>query len=214
MIIFRYKSNQDTFTIQKQGDCVFTLSFNQTPVRTYASAEEAAEDILQGHTGIAAWDRLLEADRAEERLQKKEGSVRGVWKEESVDASQTWTDVSPCILIIENDADIRRLYKSELEDEGFRIIEAWDEQSALDTFNAGGVDLIVLDVHLGGYYGLKLLQMASAKKSKVPVILCTAYPCYRYDYVSWLADAFVLKNSDLSVLIKEVRRLLPVEVQH
>jgi len=214
MIIFHYKSNQDTFTIQKQGDYVFTLNFNQTPVRTYASAEEAAEDIRQGHTGIAAWDRLLEADRVERRPQVEEGSLRGVWEEATADATRTRTDAPPCILVIEAEADIRRVYKSELEAEGFRVIEAWDEQSAMEIFNAGGVDLIVLDVHLGGYNGLNLLQRVSAKKPKVPVILCTAYSCYRYDHVSWLADAFVLKSPDLTDLMKEVRRLIPAGVQH
>jgi len=42
----------------------------------------------------------------------------------------------------------------------------------------------------------------------MPVILHTAYARYQNDFMTWLADAFVVKSSDLSVLKKTVEELL------
>jgi len=64
-----------------------------------------------------------DADIVEGRTYEEEGTV---------DANQPWTDTPTCVLIIEDKGEIRRLYTSELEDEGHRVIDAWDEKSAMD----------------------------------------------------------------------------------
>ncbi|NCP03084.1 MAG: response regulator, partial [Deltaproteobacteria bacterium] len=42
----------------------------------------------------------------------------------------------------------------------------------------------------------------------LPVILCSAYDSYKDDFSSWLADAYVVKSSDLTELKDQVARLL------
>ena len=42
----------------------------------------------------------------------------------------------------------------------------------------------------------------------MPVILHTAYAYYQSDFLTWLADAFVVKSYDLSVLKRTVKELL------
>jgi DNA-binding response OmpR family regulator len=53
-----------------------------------------------------------------------------------------------------------------------------------------------------------MLQTIVKERAGLPVILCSAYNCYKDDFSSWLADAYVVKSSDLSELKAEVRRLL------
>jgi DNA-binding NtrC family response regulator len=56
--------------------------------------------------------------------------------------------------------------------------------------------------------GLEVLPKIVSRYKKMPVILHTAYAHYQNDFMTWLADAFVVKSSDLSVLKKTVKELL------
>jgi len=44
-------------------------------------------------------------------------------------------------------------------------------------------------------------------KLEVPIIIHTAYSSYRNDYLSMVADAYVVKTSDLTELKKKVHEL-------
>jgi DNA-binding response OmpR family regulator len=69
-------------------------------------------------------------------------------------------------------------------------------------------DLIILDIQLDQESGLELLQQIAHERERTPVVLCTAYSSYKDDFSSWLADAYVVKSSDLNELKNEVRRIL------
>jgi len=69
-------------------------------------------------------------------------------------------------------------------------------------------DLVVLDIQLDQESGLDLLQKIAKEQEDIPVILCTAYSGYKDDFSSWLADAYVVKSSNLDDLKNEVRRIL------
>jgi CheY-like chemotaxis protein len=56
--------------------------------------------------------------------------------------------------------------------------------------------------------GLEILTKIVSHYKKMPVILHTAYALYKNDFMTWLADAFGVKSSDLSVLKKTVKGLL------
>jgi Fe-S cluster assembly ATP-binding protein len=51
---------------------------------------------------------------------------------------------------------------------------------------------------------LKMLSM----DNRLPVILNTAYPSYKDNFMSWAAEAYVLKSADLSPLMKAVKSAL------
>jgi hypothetical protein len=42
----------------------------------------------------------------------------------------------------------------------------------------------------------------------VPVVLNSAYSSYKDNFLSWSADAYVVKSSDLTELKETIRRLL------
>jgi DNA-binding response OmpR family regulator len=112
------------------------------------------------------------------------------------------------LLVVDDEKDIRYLYAAELEDEGYQVDTAASGADAAELLQAHTYDLIVLDIQMKGESGLQLLQKIVREKNDLPVILCTAFSCYKDDFSSWLADAYVVKSSDLTELKGEVRRIL------
>jgi len=112
------------------------------------------------------------------------------------------------LLVIDDESDIRHLYAAELEEEGHTVVTCGSSQEAMEQLRRQAFDLVVLDIQLNQESGLELLQQIAREQENVPVVLCTAYSCYKDDFSSWLADAYVVKSSDLDELKKEVRRIL------
>jgi DNA-binding response OmpR family regulator len=104
--------------------------------------------------------------------------------------------------------DIRHLYAAELEDEGHEVCTVGNGDEALDLLRGREFDLVILDIQLDQESGLELLQKITRERGQLPVILCTAFSSYRDDFSSWLADAYVVKSSDLNDLKEQVRHVL------
>jgi DNA-binding NtrC family response regulator len=112
------------------------------------------------------------------------------------------------LLIVDDERDIRHLYAAELEDEGYEVESAGSGAEAAEKLNHQHFDLVVLDIQMKGESGLQLLQKIVKERTDLPVILCTAFSCYKEDFSSWLADGYVVKSSDLSELKREIDRVL------
>ena len=112
------------------------------------------------------------------------------------------------LLVIDDEGDIRHLYAAELEDEGHEVCTAGSGGEALDLLRDREFDLVVLDIQLDQESGLELLQSIAKERGQLPVILCTAFSSYRDDFSSWLADAYVVKSSNLNELKEQVRTVL------
>jgi len=112
------------------------------------------------------------------------------------------------LLIIDDEGDIRHLYAAELEDEGHEVVSTGKSSEALDLMRHREFDLVILDIQLDQESGLELLQKIARERGQLPVILCTAFSSYRDDFSSWLADAYVVKSSDLNELKEQVRHVL------
>jgi DNA-binding response OmpR family regulator len=112
------------------------------------------------------------------------------------------------LLIIDDEGDIRHLYAAELEDEGHEVVSTGKSSEALDLLRHREFDLVILDIQLDHESGLELLQKIARERGQLPVILCTAFSAYRDDFSSWLADAYVVKSSDLNELKEQVRHVL------
>ncbi len=112
------------------------------------------------------------------------------------------------ILVVDDEEHICELYKSELEDEGFRVTLANSGKQALEEVERNPPDLIVLDIQMPGMDGIETLETLLGRDKGIPVILNTAYSHYKEDFTTWGADAYVVKSSDTSKLISEIKRLL------
>jgi CheY-like chemotaxis protein len=56
--------------------------------------------------------------------------------------------------------------------------------------------------------GIEALGRILADDKRIPVVLNTAYGTYKDNFMSWAADAYVVKSGDLNELKQTVRRLL------
>ncbi|MGH8752710.1 MAG: response regulator [Burkholderiales bacterium] len=82
-------------------------------------------------------------------------------------------EVADHILVVDDDAEIRRLLSEYLSKTGYRVTAVKDGSDMWETLESGRVDLIVLDVMLPGDDGL-LLCRTLRTKYETPVIMLTA----------------------------------------
>jgi DNA-binding response OmpR family regulator len=114
----------------------------------------------------------------------------------------------PTVLIADDDQNQRLLYREELAFEGYDVIEAADGPEAVSIVEAGGVDMVVLDIAMPGMDGVVAMSRILEIDNKMPVLLNTAYSTYKDDFMTWAADAYVVKSSDLSELKQRIAETL------
>lgn len=112
------------------------------------------------------------------------------------------------ILVVDDEPSIGRLYREELEDEGYEVRVASSGREALDVLDGFDPHVVTLDIKMPGMDGIETLRAIKERRRTLPVILCTAYGEYRDDFGSWACDAYVVKSSDLDELKAVVRRAL------
>ena len=112
------------------------------------------------------------------------------------------------ILVVDDDEAIRTLLQEELEDEGYKVLIATNARDALKMVASEALDLVVLDIRMPGMDGLEALPRILGIKEGLPVIMNTAYSQYQDSFMSWAADAYVVKSSDLTELKEKVRELV------
>ncbi len=112
------------------------------------------------------------------------------------------------LLVVDDESSIRLLYAQELADEGYEVVTAGTAGEAVEKLQGEEFDLVVLDIKLKSESGLDLLQKVVKERHDMPVILCSAFSCYKDDFSAWLADGYVVKSSDLTELKEEIRKVL------
>lgn len=114
------------------------------------------------------------------------------------------------ILIVDDDLSILRLYKEELEDEGYSVVTATNGQEAIKQFEKEKPDLVSLDIQLPDIDGIKLLRQMKEKRPRMPIIMSTAFD-YRDDFSVWASEAYIVKSADLSELKSTIKKLMERE---
>lgn len=112
------------------------------------------------------------------------------------------------ILIVDDDYAIRLLYEEELKEEGYAVDTTDDCENLMNTISNSNPDLIILDIMMGGFNGLDLLQEIRNTYYNMPVILCSSYSTFRHDLKSIAADYYVNKSADLSELKHMIKMAL------
>src|SRR5918996_6299123 len=77
------------------------------------------------------------------------------------------------ILVVEDEPQLRNLLRLYLERDGHRVTEAGDGAAALAAFDAGGADLVILDLMLPGMQGETVLD-ALREAGDVPGLITSA----------------------------------------
>ena len=112
------------------------------------------------------------------------------------------------ILLVEDDKYQRLLYEQELRFEGYEIVTAADGKEALGKVQKQLPDIIIMDIIMPKLNGIETIGRILSKHKEIPIIIHTAYSNYKDNFMSWAADAFIVKSSDLSELKDKIKELL------
>ncbi len=112
------------------------------------------------------------------------------------------------VLCVDDDLSLLRLYQEELAEEGYKVILAKDGKEALKKLEKETPHVVVMDIRMPVMDGIETLTAMLGKDRQIPVILNTAYPQYRENFMTWGAEAYVIKSSDLTELKEKIREVL------
>lgn len=118
------------------------------------------------------------------------------------------------ILLVEDDDNERYLYERELREEGYRVMTARDGREAIAKVEEESPDLVVLDINMPQMDGLDAMGKILDRDRRVPVIINTAYSSYKDSFMSWAADAYVIKSGNLEELKHQIRAALQRSETH
>ena len=108
------------------------------------------------------------------------------------------------VLLVDDDANQREMYQRRLERMGYQVDIADSADTAVQRLREQRPDCVVLDIAMPGRDGLSALQEFLDIDPSVPVIINTAYPAYAENFLSWAADAYIEKSSDLEPLVAAI----------
>jgi len=122
------------------------------------------------------------------------------------------TPLSPTILIVEDEAKMRRLLELNLADDGFQTLSAGDAETGLKLLQNGPVDLVLTDLKLPGMNGLDFLAEVKRFHASLPVVVMTAFGTVETAVEAMKAGAsdYVLKPFSLDEMRMVVHKELDV----
>jgi len=182
------------------------LAADMRSLRSSALARVAA-----GETTLEEVDRVL-GDTSEKspppRDRRASDSVRLV----AVPDQPVKVPEQSHVLVVDDDSINRRIARSALEKQGYRVSEAADGMAALERIQEGGLSLVLLDLSMPRLNGGELLKKlrSSGEGSRVPIIVLTGSGDEMAEEQSMEdgADDYILKPLDPARLTARVRAVL------
>lgn len=112
------------------------------------------------------------------------------------------------ILVVDDEENIRKLYKEEFEEMGYEVMTVPDGPRALTAMDSAKFDLVILDMRMPEMGGIESLRRIKERDSSLPVIISSAYEEYKQDFASWASEAYIVKSADTTALRQTVRKIL------
>jgi len=118
----------------------------------------------------------------------------------------------PAILIIEDEAKMRRLLELNLGEDGFTTFSAGDAEAGLKLLRENAIDLVLTDLKLPGMNGLEFLQTIKRQNGALPVVVMTAFGSVEtaVDAMKAGASDYVLKPFSLTEMRMVIHKELDV----
>ena len=112
------------------------------------------------------------------------------------------------ILLIDDQKNFLQLCRMVLEDEGHHVHTVSESHQALHQARRVRPSLVAIEMYLRGMHGIDLLDRLRSWDPTTPIIIHTTFSRYQDNYMTWTADAFVTKSSDMGLFTATVNRLL------
>jgi two-component system, OmpR family, KDP operon response regulator KdpE len=119
------------------------------------------------------------------------------------------------ILVVEDEPPLRRLLRTSLSAQGYRILEAGTGQGALDGLARDAPEVVLLDLGLPDLDGLEVIRRIRASGSKTPIIVISSHGDERGKVraLDLGADDYVTKPFGMAELLARIRTALRHRVQ-
>ncbi len=113
------------------------------------------------------------------------------------------------ILVVDDEAFIRKLLQKTLEEAGYGVITAINGREALDKLTQSNVNLVLLDVRMPELDGFQTLELIR-EKSNIPVLMVTGVNEVTsiYDAITLGADDYITKPFHTRELLARIEAKL------
>ncbi|MGV0817240.1 response regulator transcription factor [Martelella sp. AMO21009] len=119
------------------------------------------------------------------------------------------SELGKCVLVVEDDKGVANLLRDALSDAGFKVLTAGSRESLKRVIAESAVDLITLDLNLGGEDGLDIAAEMRAT-SNIPIIMITGRtaPLERVKGLESGADDYIAKPFHVREVLIRVKSVL------
>jgi two-component system NtrC family response regulator len=114
------------------------------------------------------------------------------------------------VLVVDDDASLRRVTQMQLEEAGYEVFTAADAAAGLEVMEASVPSLVVTDLKMPGMSGIELLQELRSRYPETTVILITAFGTVQTAVEAMRAGAYdyITKPIDYDELLLVLERAL------
>ena len=115
------------------------------------------------------------------------------------------------ILIIDDEAGIRSLFRRHLKMAGYQTLEAKDGSGALESLRANkDVELVVLDILLPKESGSDVFDIIKKEFPQIKIIISSVHPKDEQEFLIFDADDYYCKTDSINALVDKINQLLSV----
>jgi len=117
-----------------------------------------------------------------------------------------------CVMVVDDEDEIRNILTHILEKEGIRVITAPDGIQALHKICLEPMDAVLLDIHMPGLNGMEVLKKIKEIDEDLPVVLITAFADFHQavEAIKEGAYDYLAKPFDNNEIVRITRRVLAV----
>lgn len=114
------------------------------------------------------------------------------------------------ILVVDDDKSIRKIFRVNLEEEGYFVDTAETGEEALRKVGCYNFDIALIDIKLGDVDGTDLLERFQEKSPRMKKIIVTGFPSMQnaIKAVNEGADGYILKPVKIDRLLKIIEEQL------
>jgi len=114
------------------------------------------------------------------------------------------------LILVDDEAEFRAAAGKALRRQGFEVTEAESGERALQLIGGGGLDLVILDLKMGGMDGIAALREIRRIAANLPVLILTGHGAYESALAGIQLGVvdFVQKPADMKLLGERIRDLV------